>query len=115
MNSLNLMILLLTVYKANAYISSGNCIAPPIIPDFSPSGVSLNKNQDFFKTCLIKIFLIQYSGDWYEMTRLPALNELNLKCVRLQYRILNSTTLAVHNGGINSIYNQSEITEGNIN
>ena len=49
------------------------------------------------------------------MTRLPALNELNLKCVRLQYRILNSTTLAVHNGGINSIYNQSEITEGNIN
>jgi hypothetical protein len=49
------------------------------------------------------------------MTRLPALNELDLRCVRIHYGVLNTTTLSVHNGGINSKTNQSEITEGLLN
>lgn len=46
------------------------------------------------------------------MTRLPALNEQNLKCVRIQYGILNGTTLSVHNGGSNLKNNVTIATDG---
>lgn len=46
------------------------------------------------------------------MTRLPALNEQNLKCVRIQYGILNGTTLSVHNGGTNLKNNVTIATDG---
>ena len=43
---------------------------------------------------------------------MPALNEMNLKCVRTRYGVLNATTLSVHNGGTNIKTNQSAVIEG---
>ncbi len=56
--------------------------------------------------------MIKYAGDWYEILRVPALNEMNLKCVRTRYGVLNATTLSVHNGGTNIKTNQSAVTDG---
>jgi lipocalin len=95
MKSLNFLVISLFFIikrnEVNAYISAGNCLVSPIISDFNAG---------------------KYSGDWYEITRVPALNEQDLKCVKIHYGILNATTLSVHNGGTNIKTNKSAVVEG---
>lgn len=86
-----ILLIFCTYYEAYAHLSIGNCISSPIIADFQ---------------------LANYTGDWYEITHYPILNELNLRCIRGQYAKLNATTLKVHNGATNRIYNNSITTDG---
>ena len=102
MNSVLILILIVSVFASNTQAFSLFQKCPPVKPvdNFDAEKVNLNNwNFDRFRKILI---LFQYSGKWFEIQRGPLLAnlyELLLRCVQAEYRVIDKNNVELKNGG----------------